>query len=118
MPALHVGHCCRDKNTFNHLRQDCFAMIVRIDEEFGARGRARGGGTGRGDGGRSVGSEATECAATGASATRAIATRAFAETFGRSEVTTPEDVPWLMYGQPRNPTCVRVGGGRTLRTYL
>ena len=38
------------------------------------------------------GSEATECAATGASATRAIATRAFAETFGRSEVTTPEDV--------------------------
>lgn len=64
------------------------------------------------------GSEATECAATGASATRAIATRAFAETFGRSEVTTPEDVAWLMYGQPRNPTCVRVGGGRALRTYL
>jgi hypothetical protein len=29
-------------------------MIVRIEWEFGARGRARGGGTGRGDGGRSV----------------------------------------------------------------
>jgi hypothetical protein len=55
------------------------------------------------------GSEATECAATGASATRAIATRAVGRTFGRSEVTTPEDIAWLVYGHPRNP--MRAGRG-------
>ena len=63
------------------------------------------------------GSEATECAATGASATRAIATRAVGRTFGRSEVTTPEDIAWLCTVIRETP-CVRVGGGRALRTYL